>query len=79
MKKSLAELIDELSIVNAKVFALVERVERDEHTREDATAMQTLIKYRSRLKNAINELWEGGRQEVKVYGSDTKARKAKAA
>jgi hypothetical protein len=72
MRKSLSELIDELSIVNVKIFMLVERVERDDHTREDATAMQTLIKYRSRLKNAINELWEGGRQEVKVYGSDKK-------
>jgi hypothetical protein len=77
MRKSLSELIDELSIVNVKIFMLVERVERDDHTREDATAMQSLIKYRSRLKNAINELWEGGRQEVKVYGSDVKARKVK--
>jgi hypothetical protein len=72
MKKSIAELIDELSVTNIKIFMMVERVERDEHTREDATAMQTLIKYRSRLKNAINDLVEGGRQEVKVYGSNTR-------
>lgn len=48
---------------------MVERVEAKLHTVEDATKMQTLIKYRSSLKNAINA-YVNDRQEVKAYGSD---------
>jgi hypothetical protein len=68
-----------LSVTNIKLYMAVERVERDEHTREDATTMQSLIKYRSQLKNAINAYFAEERQDIKVYGSDTKARKERAA
>ncbi len=68
MKKTLAELIDELSITNIKIFMMVEEVERGENTKEDAQKMQGLIKYRSQLKGAINE-FVGERKELKVYGT----------
>jgi hypothetical protein len=71
MKKTLGELIDELGICNQKIWALVERVEKREHTLEDAVTMQELVKRRSKLRNAINELF-GEWQDVKVYSSDRK-------
>lgn len=58
MKKTLAELIDELSIVNIKIFMLVEKD-------GDVVKLKSLNKYRSDLKNAINEL-QGDRQEIKI-------------
>lgn len=65
MKKSLAELIDELTIVNIKIFMLIEKVEEEIDQPGDAKKIQTLNKYRSQLKNAINEEF-GERQEIKV-------------
>jgi len=58
MKKSLAELIDELSITNCKIFALMDRG-------DDLEKIKKLNSYRSELKNAINESF-GDRQEIKV-------------
>lgn len=65
MKKTLSELVDELSITNCKVFALVDKVQKNEHTKEDAKRLQDVNSYRSQLKNAINE-WAGERTETKV-------------
>lgn len=65
MEKTLAELIDELSIVNNKIFELVGKVQRNEHIREDSTRIQDLNLYRSQLKNAINKKFQE-RQEIKV-------------
>lgn len=65
MKKSLGELIDELTITNCKIFALIDKTQRNEHTKEDAFKTQSLNRYRSELKNAINEEL-GQRQEEKL-------------
>lgn len=58
MKKTPAELIDELSIVNCKIFALMDNG-------NDLEKIKSLNKYRSELKNAINEFFNE-RIEIKV-------------
>lgn len=58
MKKSIAHLIDELSVTNCKIFYLVDKVQQDTHTKEDAKRLQDLNIYRSKLMNAINEEFE---------------------
>ena len=63
--KSFSELIDSLTICNIKLFFLIERVNEDKHTREDASKIQKLNSQRSQLKNAINEKFNE-EQEVKV-------------
>ena len=63
--KTVAELIDELSIVNIKIFHLVDRVQQDKHTREDAKKIQDLNKRRSELTNALNEYFKES-QSIKV-------------
>ncbi len=55
MKKTLAELIDELSVINIKIFMLVDKVQKNEHTKEEAKKIQDLNLQRSKLKNAISE------------------------
>lgn len=55
MKKTLAELIDELSIINIKVFFLIEKVQNKTATLEEAEKIQTLNKQRSKIMNAISE------------------------
>lgn len=65
MKKTLAELIDELCITNNKIFALVDLVQANLHTKQDAKKLQDLNSYRSQLKNAINEFFNE-RQEAKL-------------
>lgn len=65
MKKSLSELIDALSITNIKIYHLVDKVQQDKHTREDAKKVQDLNSYRSKLMNAISEE-HGDRQEIKI-------------
>ena len=60
MKKSVAELVDELSIVNCKVFHLMEKDDG-----ESFKKLKALNKYRSDLKNAIGEFFKE-RIEVKV-------------
>ena len=65
MKKTVAALIDELSITNIKIFFLVDKVQKDEHTKEDAKKLQELNFYRSKLTNAINEFFNE-RQEIKI-------------
>jgi hypothetical protein len=63
--KTIGELIDGLSILNIKIFYLVEKVQQDKHTREDAKKLQDLNKQRSLFTNAINEYFNE-RQEIKV-------------
>lgn len=58
-------LIDELSITNCKIFALVDRVQKNKHTREDSKKLQELNSYRSQLTNALNEEF-GDRIDVKI-------------
>jgi hypothetical protein len=65
MNKTIAELIDELSIVNIKIYMLVDKVMVNEHTREEAKTIQDLNLQRSRLKNAINAHFNE-RQEIKT-------------
>lgn len=65
MKKTISELIDELISCNLKIFNLVDLVQANLHTKEDAKKIQDLNLYRSQLKNAINQEL-GGRQEIKL-------------
>lgn len=65
MKKTIGELIDSLGITNNKIFVLVDKVQKDEHTKEDAKKLQELNSYRSQLVNAINEYF-GERKDIKV-------------
>ena len=58
MKKTISELIDELSIVNIKIALLIEK-------EGDGKKIQQLNRYRSELKNAITEEL-GGREEIKT-------------
>lgn len=54
MKKSISELIDSLSVTNIKIFHLVDKVQKNEHTREEAKKLQDLNTYRSQVMNALN-------------------------
>lgn len=65
MRKDLAELIDELSITNQKIFMLIDKIQKNEHTKEDAKKVQDLNRYRSQLKNAIREIF-GEKEEIKI-------------
>lgn len=65
MRKTPSELIDELSITNIKIFMLVDKVQQNIHTKEDAKKLQDANSYRSQLKNAINEFFNE-RTETKV-------------
>lgn len=65
MQKTPAELIDELCVTNEKIYHLIDKIIDDTHTRKEARQVQNLNKYRSQLKNAINEYFKE-RQEVKV-------------
>lgn len=58
MKKTPAELIDELAITNNKIFTLMQ-------DGEDLVKIKRLNLYRSELKNAINEYFDE-RTEIKV-------------
>ena len=65
MKKHFGELLDEFVTTQIKVFMLIDKIQRNEHTKEDSYKCQQLNKYRSELKNAINEYFKE-RQEVKL-------------
>ena len=65
MKKNIATLIDELSVTNIKIYHLVEKIQKNKHTREDAKKAQDLNRFRSELCNAINrELKE--RENIRI-------------
>ena len=61
MKKSIAQLIDELSETNSKIFYLVDKVQKNEHTKEEDKRLQDLNIYRSKLMSAINEYFDEDR------------------
>ena len=63
--KTIGELIDDLSIVNNKIFYLVDKVQKNKHTRTDAKKIQDLNKLRGKLVNAINKYFRQ-RQGIKV-------------
>lgn len=65
MVKTIGELIDGLGIVNMKIFYLVDKIQKDQHTREDAKKLQDLNKLRSEYVNDINAYFNE-RQEIKV-------------
>lgn len=65
MKKTIATLIDELIITNIKIFTLVDKVQKNEHTRKDAKKLQDLNSFRSELCNALNREFEE-REIIKV-------------
>lgn len=65
MKRTIGELIDGLGIVNIKIFYLVDKIQKDEHTRKDAKKLQDLNKLRSEYVNAINKFFKN-RQDIKV-------------
>lgn len=56
--QEILELIKGLSTTNCEIYMLVDKVQKDEHTREDATKLQSLNTYRSKLMNAINEYFD---------------------
>ena len=55
MKKTIGTLIDELISTNIKIFMLVDKVQKNEHTKEEAKKIQDLNSYRVELCNAINQ------------------------
>lgn len=65
MKKSIGELIDELTTTNVKIFFMIENIMHADFKKEDARKVQELNFHRSQLKNAINEFFND-RQEIKV-------------
>jgi hypothetical protein len=65
MKKKISMLIDELSITNIKIFMLVDKVQKNEHTKEEAKKLQDLNSYRSQLCNALNEEFDQ-QKEIKL-------------
>lgn len=65
MKETIGSLFDKLSVVNIKIFFLIEKVQKDDFEKEDAKKIQSLNKYRSELVNAINSYFDE-REEIKV-------------
>lgn len=65
MMESIGSLIDKLSVINIKIFMLVDKVQKNEHTKEDAKKLQDLNSYRAVLTNAINEFF-GERKNIKI-------------
>ena len=65
MKKNFGELLDEFVTVQIKIFMLIDKVQSGDFEKEEAQKIQALNKYRSELKNAINEFFDE-RQEVKI-------------
>ena len=66
MEKTIGTLIDELSVTNIKIFYLIDKVQKNEHTKKDAKKLQDLNLYRSKLINAINEHFDE-QQQIKVW------------
>ena len=65
MEKTIGTLIDELSVTNCKIFYLIDKVQKNQHTKKDAKKLQDLNLYRSKLINAINEHFDE-QQQIKV-------------
>lgn len=65
MKKTIAALIDELSVTNIKIFMLVDKIKKNKHTKKDAKKAQDLNTYRGKLMNAINAFFNE-QQNIKI-------------
>jgi hypothetical protein len=63
MKKTIAELIDELSVTNIKIFFLIEKIQDGKGTIDEGQKVQLLNKQRSKVMNAISEEFK---QEVRI-------------
>lgn len=63
--RKVLEVLKELSVTNIKIFMLVDKVQKNEHTKAEAKKLQDLNSYRSQLKNAINAFFDE-RQEDKI-------------
>lgn len=66
MKKSIATLIDELTVTNLKIFHLVDKIQKNKHTREDARKAQELNVYRSKLCNNLNKEFKQKENNIRV-------------
>ena len=55
MKKTISTIIDELITTNVKIFVLVDKVQKNKHTRADAKKLQDLNSFRAELCNALNK------------------------
>ena len=65
MEKTISDLIDSLATTNIKIFMLIDKIQRNEHTKEDSYKCQQLNRYRSELMNAINKEFNQ-REEIKL-------------
>ena len=65
MKKTVGQIIDELTITNIKIFYLVEKVIQNKHSTEDAKKIQDLNSYRSELVNELNKFFKE-KEDIKV-------------
>ena len=54
MRKSIGTVIDELIVTNIKIFYLIDKVQKNRHTRADAKKLQDLNQFRSELINALS-------------------------
>ena len=65
MLKTVAELFDELSVTNIKIFFLIEKIQDGKGTVEEGQKVQLLNRHRSELMNAISqEFKQEGRIKV---------------
>ena len=65
MKKSISTLIDELTVTNLKIYHLVEKIENNEHTLQDAKKAHDLNRYRSEICNCLNREFKE-RENIKI-------------
>ena len=65
MKKTISELFDSLSVVNIKIFFLIEKIQDGKATIEEAQKAQLLNRERSDLMNAISREFKE-RERIKI-------------
>ena len=65
MKKTISQLFDSLSVVNIKIFFLIEKIQDGKATMEEAQKAQLLNRERSDLMNAISREFKE-RERIKV-------------
>lgn len=61
IKKTIGELVDFLSVINIKIFFLIEKLQDGKGTVEEAQKVQLLNKQRNEYMNAINEEFDQGK------------------
>lgn len=69
MEYSIGELIDKLSIVNIKIFHLVDIIQEDQDNDKVASSArnaQSLNKERSKMINQINKILGDLQEDVKI-------------